>query len=67
MKKANLYDKRQEAKVLHQLNEIIGIGFFATLGNADTFAEIESFGKEHEEGLRKYFRLENGILSHDTI
>ena len=67
LKKANLLDKRQEKKVLHKLNEIIGIAFFAMLGNANTFPEIEVFGIEHEEALREYFRLENGIPSHDTI
>ena len=67
LRHANLMDKRQEAKVQHKLNEIIGIAFLATLGNADTFPEIEAFGKEHEEALREYFELENGIPSHDTI
>jgi hypothetical protein len=67
LKEANIIDKRQEKKVLHKLNEIIGIAFFATLGNADTFPEIEAFGKEHEEALREYFVLEHGIPSHDTI
>ena len=67
LKKANLVDKRQAAKVKHKLNEIIGIAFFAMMGNADTFPEIEIFGKEHEKVLREYFELENGIPSHDTI
>jgi len=67
LKKVNLLDTRQERKVLHKLNEIIGIAFIATLGNANNFAEIEVFGKEHEEALREYFELENGIPSHDTI
>jgi predicted transposase YbfD/YdcC len=66
LKKANILDKRQETKVKYPMNEIIGIAFFATLGNADNFGEIEAFGKEHEEGLREYFRLEHGIPSHDT-
>lgn len=66
LKKANLLDNRQESKVLHKLNEIIGIAFFAMLGNADTFSEIEVFGIEHERVLREYFKLENGIPSHDT-
>ena len=66
LKKANLLDNRQEKKLLHKLNEIIGIAFFAMLGNADTFPEIEVFGIEHESVLREYFELENGISSHDT-
>ncbi len=31
------------------------------------FNEIEDFGKLHEEWLRKYLQLSNGIPSHDTI
>jgi len=67
LKKANLIDKRQPSKIKHKLNEIIGIAFFAMMGNADIFPEIEVFGKEHEKVLREYFVLENGIPSHDTI
>ena len=67
LKKANMIDKRQPAKVKHKLNEIIGIAFLAMMGNADTFPEIEVYGKEHEGALREYFELENGIPSHDTI
>ena len=67
LRKVNVLDKRQERKVQHKLNEIIGIAFFAMLGNADTFPEIEVFGIEHEGALREYFELANGIPSHDTI
>ena len=66
LKEAKIIDNRQESKVKYPLNEIIGIAFFATLGNADNFPEIEAFGKEHEESLREYFLLEHGIPSHDT-
>ena len=66
LKQAELVDKRQEKKIRHKLNEIMGIAFFATLGNADNFPEIEAFGKEHEKALREYFELEHGIPSHDT-
>ena len=67
LRKANLLDKRQESKIKHKLNEIIGLAFFAMLGNADTFPEIEVFGVEHEVALREYFEFEHGIPSHDTI
>ena len=40
--------------------------FFAMLANADDWVEMEVFGKEHEEFLRKYLELPNGIPSHDT-
>ena len=60
-------DKRQEKKVLHKMSDIIALVFFALLGNADEWVEIETFGEEHEEFLRTYLELPNGIPSHDTI
>lgn len=60
-------DKRQEKKVKHKMSDIIALVFFATLSNADEWVEIETFGEEHEEFLRKYLELPNGIPSHDTI
>ena len=61
------FDKRQQAKVQHKLSEIIGITFFAMIANANNPEEIEVFCKEHEEFMREYFELKNGIPSHDTI
>jgi predicted transposase YbfD/YdcC len=61
------HDTRQQAKVLHKLSEIIGISFFAMLGNANDPEEIEAFCICHEEFMREYFELANGIPSHDTI
>ena len=60
-------DTRQQSKVLHKLSEIIGISFFAMIANANDAEEIELFGKAHEDFLREYFVLANGIPSHDTI
>ena len=60
-------DSRQEKKVRHKLSDIVALVFFAMLGNANEWTEIETFGKEHEEFLRGYIELANGIPSHDTI
>jgi len=49
------------------MGDIIALVFFALVGNADDFVEIEVFGNEHEEFLKKYLELPNGIPSHDTI
>jgi len=67
LKHANVFDRRQQSKVQHKLNEIIGIAFLASLAKADNFHEIEAFGKCYEEELREYFELSYGIPSHDTI
>lgn len=62
-----IIDNRQEKKVKHKLRDIIALVFFALLGNANEWVEIEAFGQEHEGFLRRYLALENGIPSHDTI
>lgn len=67
LKVVESFDTRQQSKVLHKLNEIIGISFFAMIAYANDPEEIEVFCKEHEEFLREYFELRNGIPSHDTI
>jgi predicted transposase YbfD/YdcC len=60
-------DIRQERKVWHRMGDIIALVFFAMLSNANEWVEIEIFGREHEEFLRGYLELPNGIPSHDTI
>ena len=60
-------DSRQQRKVRHRLKDIIVIVLFAMLANADDWVEIGIFAAYHEEYLRKYIRLENGVPSHDTI
>lgn len=37
------------------------------LGNADDWVEMEVFSREHEDFLRNYLELPNGIPSHDTL
>jgi len=64
---STIIDKRQEKKVLHKMSDIIALVFFAMLANADEWVEIEIFGKEHEDFLRRHLELPNGIPSHDTI
>ena len=49
------------------MKDVIALVFFASVGNADDFVEIETFGEEHEEFLRKHLELPGGIPSHDTI
>ena len=42
------------------------IVFFAVLGNANEWGEIESFAKRKEKWLRKYLELPFGIPTDDT-
>ena len=60
-------DSRQQSKVRHRLKDIIVIVLFAMLANADDWVEIGIFANYHEEYLRKYIKLKNGVPSHDTI
>lgn len=60
-------DIRQTKKVRHQLKDILVIVLFATLANADDWVEIGMFAEIHEEYLKRYIELKNGIPSHDTI
>jgi len=63
----NITDNRQEKKIKHKIQDIIAMVFFALLGNASKWEDIEIFGKEHEGFLRRYLELPNGMPSHDTI
>lgn len=60
-------DVRQKRKVRHKLKDILVIVLFATLADADDWVEIATFGEAHQDYLRKYIELKNGIPSHDTI
>jgi hypothetical protein len=60
-------DNRQQTKVRHKLKDIIVIVLFATLANVDDWVEMEYFAHYHEEYLKKYIELKNGIPSHDTL
>ena len=60
-------DPRQAGKVEHDLVEMLVIAVNAVLVGADTFVEIELWGRERIDWLRRHLRLENGIPSHDTF
>ena len=59
-------DYRHPSYVKHLLGDIIMIVFFAILGNANEWGEIESFAKKKETWLRKYLELPYGIPTDDT-
>lgn len=60
-------DYRQEGKISHPLKDIIFTAVAATIGNANSWPQVESFAETHEEWLKKYIELPNGIPSHDTF
>ena len=60
-------DYRHSSYIRHLVGDIVMIVFFALLGNADEWGEIEIFAKQKEKWLRKYLELPNGIPTDDTI
>ena len=62
-----LKDPRSRRTKKHKFLEIIILSILAVLAGADSYDEIEQFGKEKIRFLRKFLDLRNGIPSHDTI
>jgi predicted transposase YbfD/YdcC len=64
---AAIEDPRVERTKAHLLEDIIFITIAAVICGADTWDDIENYGKAKLPWLRKYLKLPNGIPSHDTI
>ena len=60
-------DPRIERTKKHKLFDIIVLSICAVIANADTFVEIERYGKAKYDWLKKFLELPHGIPSHDTI
>ena len=63
----DLEDPRVSHLIEHQLRDIIGLTISAVLCGADSWVEIELYGKAKQEWLKSFLCLPNGIPSHDTI
>jgi predicted transposase YbfD/YdcC len=62
-----LTDPRMEERVEHRLLDIIVIALCGVICGADSWVEIEEFGKAKQEWLKGFLDLPNGIPSHDTF
>lgn len=60
-------DPRVERTRKHHLIDIITIAICAVICGADSWTEIEEFGKAKAEWLALFLELPNGIPSHDTF
>lgn len=60
-------DPRVDRTKRHKLIDVVVIGVLSFIGGAQSFVEIEDFGKEKESWLRHFLELPNGIPSHDTF
>src|SRR5918998_6521909 len=64
---AALSDPRMDRTKHHALQDIIVIAVCAVICGADSWVEIEEFGKAKPDWLRTFLELPNGIPSHDTF
>ena len=62
-----LEDPRIERTRKHSLVDIICLSICAVIAGAEGWEDIEEFGCQKEDWLRRHLRLEHGIPSHDTI
>ena len=62
-----LTDPRVEGRCDHKLVEIVLIAVCAVLTGAESWVEVETFGRVKEEKLRGFLELAGGIPSHDTF
>jgi len=60
-------DPRVERTKLHRLVDILVIALCAVICGADTWTEIELFGRARFDWLRTFLELPHGIPSHDTF
>ena len=64
---AELPDPRIERTKRHQLIDILTISICAVISGADTFEDIELYGKSKKAWLATFLALPHGIPSHDTF
>jgi predicted transposase YbfD/YdcC len=64
---ASLPDPRIDRTKKHLLLDILAITLCATIAGADSFEEVERFGKARYDWLKGFLALPNGIPSHDTF
>jgi len=62
-----LQDPRKDRTKLHLLSDILVIALCAVICGADSWTEIELFGKSKRKWLQTFLELPNGIPSHDTF
>jgi len=63
----SIKDPRQDAKVLHQLDEMIYVTLCAAIANCDTWTDVEIYANQNMDWFRETLQLKNGIPSHDTF
>ena len=62
-----LHDPRLNRRKRHLLSDILTIAVCAVLAGANTWPDIETFGRKRRPWLQRFLELPNGIPSHDTF
>lgn len=63
----DLHDPRLDRPLQHPLAEVVVIAIAATIAGADSWVQVEQWGRTKEMWLRRFLPLAHGIPSHDTI
>jgi len=63
----SMEDPRIDRRKLHKLMDILVMAICAAICGADTWEDVETFGKAKEKWFRGFLELPNGIPSHDTF
>ena len=63
----SLVDPRIDRTKRHNLMDIVTIALCGVIAGADSWVDVEAFGRRKAEWLRKMLDLPNGIPSHDTF
>jgi predicted transposase YbfD/YdcC len=64
---SELEDPRVDRTKDHLLEDIIFITIAAVICGAETWNDIENYGKSKEAWLKQFLKLQNGIPTHDTF
>lgn len=59
--------RTSQGHILHKLEDIIIIGLCTLVCNGEDFTDMEEFGKQREEWLKKFLELPHGIPDSDTF
>jgi predicted transposase YbfD/YdcC len=62
-----LEDPRISPATRHKLLDVVAIALCAVICGADTWVEVEAFGRAKQEWLRTFLELPHGIPAHDTF
>ena len=64
---STLSDPRLDRKKQHSLRDILLLTILGVISGADSWTDIELFGKSRQNELTDILQLPNGIPSHDTL